>query len=298
MQKDDVTLCVTVLREEEKRIVKYLHEFGFRVNIVTDSKKLEVVNSDFEEKQVVFIRCLSQSSALKRATLCEMLGLDVINSKRAIEICTNKIYQAILFKRFNIPEPRYEVVFNSDDFYKLFEKFNGCFVVKPSSSSWGRGIARITSKECLDVWLAGRESLDPGEKSFPILVQEFVDKGDYDIRVVVVGDTPIVSFKRVSKDNWKTNTHLGAEVEPIEVNEEIKEICQKIIAVLGEGIYGIDLFYDNTRKCYLVCEVNQNPEFAHSWKIHGVDVAYYIAKYISKRILMIGDGHALKREVV
>ncbi|MBE6050065.1 MAG: RimK family alpha-L-glutamate ligase [Clostridium sp.] len=289
MQKNDVTLCVTILREEEKRIVKYLQEFGFKVNIVTDSKKLEVVNSDFDEKQVAFIRCLSQSSALKRATLCEMSGLDVINSKKAIEICTSKICQSILFKRFNVPQPRYEVVFSSNDFYELFEKFNGCFVIKPSSASWGRGIARITSKECLDIWLAGREALDPGEKNFPVLVQEFVDKGNFDIRVVVVGDKPIVAFKRVSEENWKTNTHLGAEVEPIEINKDINEICKKVIDVLGEGIYGIDLFYDNTRKCYLVCEVNQNPEFAHSWKIHKVDVAYYIAKYIGGRVLKLRE---------
>lgn len=293
MQENNVMLCVTILREEEKRIVKYLKEFGIGVEIVTDSKKLEVVNGDFDQSQVALIRCLSQSSALKRAALCEISGLDVINSKRAIEICTSKIHQAILFKRFNVPQPKYKVIFKSSDFFELFETFNGCFIIKPSSSSWGRGIAKITNEESLNSWLAGRESLDPGEKSFPILVQELIDKGNYDIRVVVVGAEPIVAFKRVSKDNWKTNTHLGAEVEPISVNKYIREICKKVIEVLGEGIYGIDLFYDNTRECYLVCEVNQNPEFANSWKIHGIDVAYYIAKYIAKRVRMLRESEEM-----
>lgn len=282
--ESDAILCVTILREEEKRIVKYLQEYGYQIDIITDNKKLDVVNGDFTTRKVVVIRCLSQTSALKKASLCELSGMDVINTKRAIEICTNKMYQAILFKRHNIPQPDYQIVFNSDEFDDLYEKFNGQFVVKPASSSWGRGIAKIANKDCLESWLAGREALDPGDKNYPILVQEVIDKGFYDIRVVVVEKEPIVAFKRVSSENWKTNTHLGAQVVPIEINVEIKSICSKVVNVLGEGIYGIDLFFDQTRQCYIVCEVNQNPEFANSWKIHQVDVAYYIAKYIGNRI--------------
>ncbi|MNN08258.1 Alpha-aminoadipate--LysW ligase LysX [compost metagenome] len=111
-----------------------------------------------------------------------------------------------------------------------------------------------------------------------------MEKGDYDIRVVIVGHQPIAAFRRVSAENWKTNTHLGAEIEPIEINGEIAAICGDLVSVLGEGIYGADLFFDYQQLRYVVCEVNQNPEFAKSWKVHGVDVAYHIAKYVKEKI--------------
>ncbi|MMZ58817.1 hypothetical protein D1872_208100 [compost metagenome] len=63
--------------------------------------------------------------------------------------------------------------------------------------------------------------------------------------------------------------------------------------MLGEGIYGADLFFDYKQLRYVVCEVNQNPEFARSWKIHGVDVAYHIAQYV-KDVLVWKNKVSLK----
>lgn len=281
----DVLLCVTKLREEEKRIADYLNKDGFQVEINLDSMELPLEEGQPERMTgIALIRCLSQRKALSRSTLLELAGIETLNSVKAITICTNKIHQAVLFQKYKIPQPRFKVAFSISNLENSFDIFGEVFVIKPPSSSWGRGIARIVGKDCLDGWIAARGSLDPGQQSFPVLVQEYIDKGDFDIRVVVVGKEPIVAFRRVSPDQWKTNTHLGAEVEPLEMNNDIRSICNRLIEILGEGIYGVDLFYDYRNQCYLVCEVNQNPEFSKSWRIHGVDVADYIAKYVRNRI--------------
>jgi lysine biosynthesis enzyme LysX len=281
----EVLLCVTKLREEEKRIADYLEKDGLQVQINLDSMELPLESGHPEQMSgIALIRCLSQKNALNRATLLELAGVETLNSVRAIMICTNKIYQAVTFQKYKIPQPRFKVAFRTSHLLDAFETFGKIFVIKPASSSWGRGIARIVGKDCLDGWIAARESLDPGQQSFPVLIQEYIDKGDFDIRVVVVGKEPIVAFRRISPDNWKTNTYLGSEVEPLEMNNEIRLICHRLTRILGEGIYGVDLFYDHRNRCYLVCEVNQNPEFSKSWKIHGVDVASYIAKYVRSRI--------------
>lgn len=51
-----------------------------------------------------------------------------------------------------------------------------------------------------------------------------------------------------------------------------------MVGLLGCGIYGLDLMKDSKGN-FLFCEINQNPEFAHSWKVHKVDVAKKIADY-------------------
>lgn len=275
-----ILLCVTKLREEEQRIIDQLRELGITVQVNLDSMELPIDLSVAESFQLALIRCLSQKNAHSRSQLLELAGLTTLNSTETISICTNKIHQAITLEKHGVPQPQYRVVFTPAKLFEALQAFGELCVIKPASSSWGRGIARITSKECLEGWIAARESVDPGNQSFPVLVQEYVEKGDYDIRVVIVGSTPIVAFRRVSAENWKTNTHLGAEIEPIEINAEMATICRQLVDVLGEGIYGADLFFDYKQLRYVVCEVNQNPEFAKSWKIHGVDVAYHIAQYV------------------
>ncbi|MGV7118668.1 ATP-grasp domain-containing protein [Paenibacillus kyungheensis] len=268
--------CVTKMREEERRIYDYLLQAGIEVDVCTDSMQLELEN--IRRYDVALIRCLSQSKALERAQYIELAGVKTLNSYEAIKICTNKAFQAIIFKQNQIAQPDFAIAFTFEKLYEYLERFDGRFVIKPVSSSWGRGVTLINSKFALDAWISARESLDPQGKALPVLVQEYVDKGNYDIRVVIVDRKPIVAFKRVSNDNWLTNTHLGAEIDVIKVSQPIQEISKQLIDAIGEGIYGLDLFYDHTRNIYMVCEVNQNPEFAKSWLIHKVDVAKAIAE--------------------
>ncbi|MBH5317599.1 RimK family alpha-L-glutamate ligase [Paenibacillus sp. GSMTC-2017] len=277
---NSILLCVTKLREEEQRIIEHLGKLGVRVQVNLDSMDLPLGVTDAESFGLALIRCLSQKSAISRSHLLELAGLNTLNSTKAIAICTNKIHQAIVFEKNGVPQPKFKIAFTPAKLFEALRAFGDICVIKPATSSWGRGIARITGKECLDGWIAARESVDPAHQSFPVLVQEYVEKGDYDIRVVIVGKKPIVAFRRVSADNWKTNTHLGAEIEPIPINEEIETISGSLVDVLGEGIYGADLFFDYKQLRYVVCEVNQNPEFAKSWKIHGIDVAEHIAVYV------------------
>ncbi|WP_127530310.1 RimK family alpha-L-glutamate ligase [Paenibacillus kobensis] len=279
-----ILLCVTKLREEEQLIIEHLNRLGVTVQVNLDSMDLPVGKSVVPPYGLALIRCLSQKNALSRSKLLELAGFETLNSARVISICTNKIHQAIVFEKHGIPQPRFQVAFTPAKLYDALSDFGDLCVIKPATSSWGRGIARMTGKECLEGWIAARESVDPSHQSFPVLVQEYVEKGDYDIRVVIVGRKPIAAFRRVSAENWKTNTHLGAEIEPIEINSEIAAICGDLVGVLGEGIYGADLFFDYQQLRYVVCEVNQNPEFAKSWKVHGVDVAYHIAEYVKEKI--------------
>jgi [lysine-biosynthesis-protein LysW]--L-2-aminoadipate ligase len=156
-------------------------------------------------------------------------------------------------------------------------------VVKPVSGSWGRGVTRLVDDHCLEAWAGGRESVDAAGKLFPVLVQEYVDKPGHDLRVIVVDRTPVVAIQRVS-DDWRTNTHLGAEVRRVEVTTEIEKLCTQTVEVLGAGFYGVDLLSDRATGELKVLEVNANPEFAKSSAVHGVDIAGPLAEYVAEQV--------------
>ncbi|AUG99977.1 RimK family alpha-L-glutamate ligase [Prodigiosinella confusarubida] len=286
--KGTVFLFVTKLREEEKRIVELLQQYNVDVEIISEQSQWDI--TDLKRCDVALVRCLSQKRALIRAKYIEAFGVKVINTHRAIEICTDKTLQSILLSKHEIPVPDYRVVHNYSDLAGLLPRFGNRFVIKPISSSWGRGVTLIDGRTSLDVWLSARQSIDVRSEHLPVLVQEYIEKDNFDIRVVIVGRKPVVAFKRVSQNNWKTNTHLGATIIPFEINGDIAKLSNDIVNVIGEGIYGLDLMLNTKTGQYVICEVNQNPEFANSWKVHQVDIADFISNYTIKFIEYIRSG--------
>ncbi len=275
----DVLVCITLLRSEEKQLVRAIEEKGLEVEICIDKAGLPCVSARGQLPRIALIRSMSHRTALNMASLLESAGVRSVNSVRAISLCSNKALQSVQFRRNGIPHPEFRISFRIADVEPAGQELGGDYIVKPVDASWGRGIARIRNAEEYAAWAAGRESVDASEKTFPLLIQRYVNKGNFDLRVVIVGRTPIAAFKRVSQ-HWKTNTHLGAKVEPIPISDRIQALCQQVLSVLGEGFYGLDLLDDVDSGELLVCEVNQNPEFDKSSAIHGIDVHKYVASYI------------------
>ncbi|WP_256371087.1 RimK family alpha-L-glutamate ligase [Halobacillus sp. Marseille-Q1614] len=273
-------MCVTKLREEEKMIITQLNQKDIKVKVILDSMSLPLEDIFKGKYDIAIIRCLSQVEGKKRAHILEKAGLITMNNSDAINVCTDKILQALLFQKNNIPQPNYMIAFTPADLTRSSFKLGKEFLIKPATSSWGRGISLIENERCLDAWVAARESLDVKNKEFPVLAQEFINKGNFDVRVVIIGESPVVAFKRVSDDSWKTNTHLGASVVPLLIDAEIDGLVHQVVKAMGSGIYGLDLLYDFAQEKYVVCEINQNPEFAQSSKEHNVNIPFLLASYV------------------
>ncbi|HDZ5524144.1 TPA: RimK family alpha-L-glutamate ligase, partial [Staphylococcus aureus] len=148
--------------------------------------------------------------------------------------------------------------------------------------SWGRGIVKIDSHNDFILWKEVSTSLDLKNQNYPYLAQEYIIKENYDIRALVINNKIVGLFKRVSNNNWKTNTHLGAEIKPIEITEEISDIINKISIILPNAILGVDLLFDVSRQKYIICEVNNNPEFAKSSKIYKKNIGEIISEFVTK----------------
>lgn len=279
----DVLLSVTMLRQDEKLLLNALRAEGLTASPTLREDLAAIVSGDFEPPPVALIRNLSHADAIGVARRLEAVGINTLNTATAIETCNDKGLQALLFARRSVPHPVSRHAFSFEQVREAIEAVGWPAVVKPVSGSWGRGVTRILDEGCFNAWVGGRESADATGKLFPVLVQEYVDKPGHDLRVVVVGRASIVAIRRVSSE-WRTNTHLGAKVERIEVTDEVGKLCDQVVDALGDGFYGVDLIEDRSTGALKVLEVNANPEFARSSAVHGVDVAGHLASYVVERI--------------
>ena len=279
----DVLLSVTMVRPDERLLLDSLRARGISVETALVADIGNVLNGSAPRPAVAFLRNLSHREAAGIAHRLGHLGVPTLNSGAAMDICHDKGTQALLFQRNGIPHPRSLHAFSHDQVRDIALALGWPVVVKPISGSWGRGVVRLTDPECLEAWTGGRESADAAGRLFPVLVQEYVEKPGHDLRVVVVGTEPVVAIERRSAD-WRTNTHLGATVRRTDITPEIRELCDRVVALLGPGFYGVDLLEDVRTGVLKVLEVNANPEFAKSSAQHGVDIGAHLAAFLADRV--------------
>ncbi|MET9845292.1 RimK family alpha-L-glutamate ligase [Streptomyces ossamyceticus] len=280
---DEVLLSVTMLRPEEKLLLGALRAEGLAARPLLMEDVAAVVAGQGGPPALAVIRNLSHRDAVNVSRRLEYAGVTTLNRSSVIEACNDKGLQSLLFARHGIPHPVTRHAFSYDQVRAAVSELGMPAVVKPVSGSWGRGVTKMANAECVEAWAGGRESADATGKLFPVVVQSYIDKPGHDLRVVVVGRTPVVAIQRVS-DDWRTNTHLGAEVRRVEVTAEIDKLCGQVVEALGPGFYGVDLVEDRSTGELLVLEVNANPEFAKSSERHGVDVAGLYAAYVAERV--------------
>jgi [lysine-biosynthesis-protein LysW]--L-2-aminoadipate ligase len=276
-----VLLSVTLVRQEEKQLIAALRERGATVTVAKQADLAGVLNGSAPLPDLALIRNLAHSEAVEVTRRLAAIGVPTVNTADAVNLCGDKGQQALLFARLGIPHPRSYLAYDIAQVAELTAAL-GRAVVKPVSASWGRGLARITDAATLECWAAGRESVDAAGKHFPVLVQQYLDKPGYDLRVVVVGTEAVVAIKRVSED-WRTNTHLGATVERTDLAAPVRRLCAQVVRQLGPGFYGVDIVVEAGTDRHFVLEVNANPEFARSAPIHGVDIAGLLAGHVLER---------------
>lgn len=279
----DVLVAVTMLRPEERLLLDALRGRGLTAATGLTRDIGAVLNGTAPAPAALLVRTLSHRDAAQVARRAEAAGIPALNSAAALDVCHDKGLQALLFARHGIPHPRSFHAYTDEDVARCGEELGWPVVVKPLSASWGRGVVRLTGPETLAAWSGGRESADAAGKAFPVLVQEYVEKPEHDLRVIVIGNQPVVAIERRSTD-WRTNTHLGASVRRTEITESITLLCKQVTDLVGPGFYGVDLVEDVRDRQLRVLEVNANPEFARSSREHGVNIAELLADHVAERI--------------
>lgn len=276
------------VRFEEKRIfaalerrgVRYIHLDTRRVTAGLDGGPLtggpEEAGSDAAGPGGPFAAALnreiSQSRAYYASLLLEARGVPVVNRAEVIAVCGDKLRTSLELRRCGLPTPRTSLALTPEAALESMEEFGYPLVVKPLTGSWGRLAALVRDRAEAEIVMEHRAAL-PSPQQHIIYLQEYVEKPDRDIRVLLAGDTVVAASYRYSAGDWRTNAARDARSEPCPVSPELTGLALAAAKAVGGGVLGVDLIEGPAGLCVL--EVNHTVEFRGLQQAHcdRLDVA-------------------------
>ena len=272
---------------EVQILTKELNKKDYKVNYFIPSNIKVKVNIDDFEKQFEILEpkralvrgfgvCAPQKIFFRLDILraIEEHGVRLINSREALELASDKFLTSIILEKNNIKTPKTIICEDPKEALDSFEELGNDVVLKPLFGSKGIGITRLNDKS-----FAENVIYSLGHLNEIFYLQEFIEHKNRDIRILVVGDKAIAGMYRVS-DNWKTNIHAGARMEPIELTKELKDLAINAAKAVKTEIAGVDIV--ESEKGLYVLEVNSIPGFTALQKVTDINIAEEIINYFLK----------------
>ena len=266
------------LRMEEKALLQAARDLGQETDF-RDAGSL-VWPDDFETVKpgdVALCRCVGQTQNIALTQLLESRGVRVINPSDAVLLCGDKVASAALLDREGIPQPAWRVATSPEGAVKAAESLGYPVVFKPAVGSWGRLLAKISDREACEAIAEHKFHMGPSHSVF--FIQDYVEKGGFDLRAVMIGGKATTLMKR-SSDHWITNTARGATPEPYPMDEALEDLLNRTARAVGGDFLAVDVFKSGSG--WLVNEVNGQPEFHGSVAATGTDLGKLMIEYAIK----------------
>ncbi len=199
------------------------------------------------------------------ARKAEAEGLVVMDDPSSILRCTNKVFLAEVLERHKIPGPR-TIIIQKDNTEVALRQLGLPIILKQPDSAFSQGVSKASSET------EYREKVSRLlENSDLIVGQEFVPTG-YDWRVgILEGRCLYVCQYHMARGHWQIYNHQAASGRDVsggfttyalqDVPAPIIETAIKAAAVMGNGLYGVDLKEVDGHP--IVIEVNDNPSIDH-----------------------------------
>ena len=273
-----VGLLCSILRKEEKLLLRELRRRGVAPEIVDDRELIFRLDSRHMDFDVVLERSVNHSRALYSLKVLNDWEIPTINRYPVAEICGNKFLTTSALARNRIPTPRTAMAFTPKSALQAIEELGYPVVLKPAVGSWGRLLSKINDREAAEAVLEHKDVLGSYQHSV-FYIQEYIPKSGRDIRSFVVGGETICAIYRYSS-HWITNTARGGRAENCPVTPEIDRLSQAAAHAVGGGVLAVDLF--ESESGLQVNEVNYTMEFRNSIHTTGVDIPARIVDYVLK----------------
>ena len=276
------------IRRDEKLLLEELrsrnHDIA-KIDVRKERFGLEGPPASFAGCDLVLDRCLSTSRSLYTTRFCEAYGIPVVNHPDTAEVCADKVKNSLALSKAGVPTPNTRVAFTKEAALEAIEDFGYPCVLKPVVGSWGRLMAKIDSRDAAEAILEHKATLGHYEHKV-FYVQEFVEKPGRDIRVLATDGKPVAGMAR-SSDHWLTNAAKGAETEPFELDDTVRDLVSAASDAVGGGLLGVDLM--ETGDSYTVHEVNHTVEFKALNEAVDVDVPAAVVDWLELRAKENGE---------
>jgi glutathione synthase/RimK-type ligase-like ATP-grasp enzyme len=231
--------------------------------------------SEIPKYDAVFIRATTDPlyTAYVVSKTAWELGLKVIDDPESIRVCANKIHQYRLFEKFGVPHIP-TLFLNKEEFHhkqisEIFELFGKPVVIKAPYTSFSKYVEKVACETSFR---------DVAKRFFRrsdfLVVQKFMPSR-FDWRVGVLNNEVLYVCKyMMPKGKWKHGVKRrgkpsfvwGRTVSLKRDNapQRLKETALKACAVVGCGLYGVDIKEVNGE--YVVVEVNDNPSIYRGYE--------------------------------
>jgi [lysine-biosynthesis-protein LysW]--L-2-aminoadipate ligase len=278
-----LAILASRIRVEEKLLIEALHRRAIDFDIVDDGGLLLDLargGEEWRKYDAVFCRSLSQSRGQAVLQVLGSWGIPTVNTAEVTALCNDKLLTTLALLKAGIPTPRTLLAFEETTALQGVETLGYPVVLKPTSGSWGRLLARINDRDAAEAVLEHQETLG-GYQHQIHYIQEHIRKPQRDIRAFVVGERTICAIYRAS-EHWVTNTARGAVTSNCQVTPELNALCVRAAQAVGGGILAVDVFEDEQRGL-LVNEINATMEFRNSIAPTGVDIPSEMLDYVLAR---------------
>ena len=267
------------IRKEEKLLTESFRERGIEFDLIDVREVVfDLHNMDRWFQYDLFLdRCISHSQAQTVLEIFEAWGIPTVNSAHTLRMCGDKKNTSLALIRNQIPTPQVRVAMTPETALQAIEEMGYPVVLKPTVGSWGRLLAKVSTREAAEAILEHKAALPSVQHSI-FYIQEFIQKDDRDIRSFVVGGETICAITRRS-EHWITNTARGGIAENCPVTEEIDRLSVAAARAVGGDIVAVDLMEDTNGKLW-VNEVNHTMEFKNSVSPTGVDIPGKMFDYL------------------
>ncbi len=258
-----------------KRFVRAAQKVGLEATIISAEDYARIAEFD-----ALFIRDTTSVNhyTYRFAQRAEAEDLVVIDDSQSIIRCGNKVYQAELFARHNIPHPRTLIV-HADNVDDVAAIVGFPCVLKQPDSSFSAGVVKARDRAELDA------QLETMFKSSQLVVAQAFAPSDFDWRIGVLAGRALYACRYyMASGHWQIIQHREGHksrygrVETVpaeEAPEEARRLAVKVANQIGDGLYGIDIKEVDGR--FLVIEVNDNPSIDAGWEDEILKDGLYVA---------------------
>ena len=205
--------------------------------------------------------------------LADQHHVTVINPPKTIEAAVDKYLCLEQIRGGLINVPATCVAETAETALQQFEQLGQDTVVKPLFGSGGVGIQRVQNTQ--DAKALFQRKTETREI---IYQQEYIEHGDTDLRLLVVGHS-VFGMRRTSPGQWITNIQQGATASQHVPTDQETNIARLAAARIGAFIAGVDLIYDPNGQPRVI-EVNACPGWRAISDVSDSDLSKTILREI------------------
>jgi glutathione synthase/RimK-type ligase-like ATP-grasp enzyme len=253
-----------------RRMIKAASKVNIEAELITQEDY-----SRLTEYDALFIRTTTSIDhyTYRFARKAELSGMVVIDDPTSILRCCNKVYLHDAFSYSGVPSPRTRIYAGAGEaeLDSIEAEFGYPLVLKVPESAFSRGVFKVRDRAEL-----AEKLKDILKDTALVLVQEYLYT-EFDWRIGVLRGRAIYACRYLMAPNhWQIYNHGagkksksgGFETLPtFEVPRAVLDAALKACAVVGRGLYGVDVKQRGNQA--FVIEVNDNPSIEH-----GVEDAY------------------------